>query len=92
FGPVLNILFFDSEIRLGDAVGRYHALTSGALEDLQINLYRTGPDAPLLIELHGNGNLYSRRDIDAHADRFIEFLRRFIEADADERVVELPLV
>ncbi|MBC7303623.1 MAG: amino acid adenylation domain-containing protein, partial [Nocardia sp.] len=92
FGPVLNILFFDSEIRLGDAVGRYHALTSGALEDLQINLYRTGPDAPLLIELHGNDNLYSRRDIDAHADRFIDFLHRFIEAGADDRVVEIPLV
>ncbi|MFC6010622.1 amino acid adenylation domain-containing protein, partial [Nocardia lasii] len=92
FGPVLNILFFDSEIRLGDAMGHYHALTSGALEDLQINLYRTGPDAPLRIELHGNDNLYTQREIDSNADGFLDFLHRFLAVGSDARVVDLPLV
>ncbi|WP_156094992.1 non-ribosomal peptide synthetase, partial [Nocardia lijiangensis] len=92
FGPIVNILFFDSEIRLGSAVGRYRALTSGALDDLQLNLYRPGADAPLLIELHGNANLYSQDELDAHAGRFIAFLRRFLDSPIATPLVEIPLV
>ncbi|MET7772117.1 amino acid adenylation domain-containing protein, partial [Nocardia sp. NPDC005366] len=92
FGPIVNILFFDSEIRMGSALGRYRALTSGALDDLQLNLYRSGADAPLLIELHGNGNLYGQEELDAHASRFIEFLRRLLEAPRDTPITDIDLL
>ncbi|QVI20734.1 amino acid adenylation domain-containing protein [Nocardia tengchongensis] len=92
FGPIVNILFFDSEIRLGSAVGRYRALTSGTLDDLQLNLYRSGVDAPLLIELHGNANLYGQDELDAHAHRFIAFLQRLIEAPVETALIAVPLV
>ncbi|WP_040698628.1 condensation domain-containing protein, partial [Nocardia vinacea] len=92
FGPILNILFFDSEIRLGSAIGRYRALTSGALDDLQLNMYRSGADAPLFIELHGNANLYSQHELDVHTDRFIDFLHRMMDSPVDTRLVDVPLV
>ncbi|WP_174189681.1 non-ribosomal peptide synthetase, partial [Nocardia barduliensis] len=92
FGPIVNILFFDSEIRLGSAVGRYRALTSGALDDLQLNLYRSGADAPLLIELHGNPNLYGQDELASHADRFLDFLHRMMDAPLDTRIGDLQLV
>ncbi|MEU7767439.1 amino acid adenylation domain-containing protein, partial [Nocardia sp. NPDC049190] len=92
FGPIVNILFFDSEIRLGSAVGRYRALTSGALDDLQLNLYRSGADAPLLIELHGNANLYGQDELESHAQLFIDFLRRLMESPLDTPVADIQLV
>lgn len=92
FGPVVNILFFDSEIRLGSAVGRYRALTSGALDDMQLNLYRPGADGPLLLELHGNANLYSQDELELHTGRFVEFLQRLMESPLDTPVVAIPLV
>ncbi|WP_039827982.1 AMP-binding protein, partial [Nocardia testacea] len=92
FGPVVNILFFDSEIRLGSAVGRYRALTSGALDDMQLNLYRPGSDGPLLLELHGNPNLYGQDELELHTTRFVEFLRRLLETPLDTPVVSIPLV
>ena len=92
FGPIVNILFFDSEIRLGSAVGRYRALTSGTLDDLQLNLYRSGADAPLLVELHGNANLYSQDELDAHARRFVDFLQRLMGSPIDTELSAIPLV
>ncbi|WP_169332727.1 non-ribosomal peptide synthetase, partial [Nocardia araoensis] len=92
FGPIVNILFFDSEIRLGSAVGRYRALTSGALDDLQLNLYRSGADAPLLIELHGNPNLYGQDELESHADRFLDFLQRMMDSPLDTRIGDIQLV
>ncbi|MGW4282143.1 non-ribosomal peptide synthase/polyketide synthase [Nocardia sp. NPDC004750] len=92
FGPIVNILFFDSEIRLGSAVGRYRALTSGALDDLQLNLYRSGADAPLLIELHGNPNLYGQDELESHADRFLDFLQRMMDSSLDTRIGDIQLV
>ncbi|WP_036505587.1 non-ribosomal peptide synthetase, partial [Nocardia aobensis] len=92
FGPIVNILFFDSEIRLGEATGHYRALTSGALDDLQLNMYRAGADAPLAVELHGNANLYGQDELDAHAGRFVDFLDRMANSPADARLVDIPLV
>ncbi len=92
FGPIVNVLFFDSEIRLGAAEGRYRALTSGVLDDLQLNLYRSGADAPLQIELHGNANLYDQDELELHARRFIGFLYRMVESPAGTAVVDIPLV
>ncbi|WP_411550505.1 condensation domain-containing protein, partial [Nocardia jinanensis] len=92
FGPVVNILFFDTEIRLGSAFGRYRALTSGALDDMQLNLYRPGADGPLLLELHGNTNLYSPEELEQHTTRFVEFLQRLLESPLDTPVTDIPLV
>lgn len=92
FGPIVNILFFDSEIRMGSALGRYRALTSGTLDDLQLNMYRSGADAPLLIELHGNGNLYGQDELETHAARFIEFLRRLLESPRGTPIAAIDLL
>ncbi|NUS93221.1 MAG: amino acid adenylation domain-containing protein, partial [Nocardia sp.] len=92
FGPVVNILFFDTEIRLGSAFGRYRALTSGALDDMQLNLYRPGAGGPLLLELHGNPNLYSVEELELHTTRFVEFLHRLLESPRNTPVIDIPLV
>ncbi|OUS93794.1 AMP-binding protein, partial [Rhodococcus sp. NCIMB 12038] len=92
FGPVVNMMFFDSEIRLGDAVGRYHILRSGLLADLQVNLVRSGSNSPLTIEFHGNPHLFSQRDLAHHHRRFLAYLERFVTAAPHSPVGEIDLL
>ncbi|EKT78502.1 non-ribosomal peptide synthetase, partial [Rhodococcus opacus M213] len=92
FGPVVNMMFFDSEIRLGDAGGRYHILRSGLLEDLQVNLVQSGSNSPLSIEFHGNPHLYSQRELAHHHRRFLAYLERFVTAPPQSSVGDIDLL
>uniref|UniRef100_UPI003D8A50FD amino acid adenylation domain-containing protein n=1 Tax=Gordonia sp. B7-2 TaxID=3420932 RepID=UPI003D8A50FD len=82
FGPVINMMFFDKPIDIEGATAEYHILSSGILEDNLLNLYQASPGAPLVIDLHGNPALYSAVEIAALHARFVEFLGRFIAAEA----------
>lgn len=90
FGPTINMVFFDEALAIEGCTLDYRILASGVLEDLLINLYQSGPDAPLVVDLHGNPNLYSTDDISLHHGMFIEFLEQFMdmmESESDESVV-----
>ncbi|MFC0452870.1 condensation domain-containing protein, partial [Rhodococcus jostii] len=92
FGPVVNMMFFDSEIRLGNAGGRYHILRSGLLEDLQVNLVRSGSNSPLSIEFHGNPHLFSQRELAHHHRRFLAYLERFVTVAPQSAAGEIDLL
>ncbi|MGB3301963.1 MAG: amino acid adenylation domain-containing protein [Gordonia sp. (in: high G+C Gram-positive bacteria)] len=91
FGPTINMVFFDTPLTIEGADLEYRILSSGALEDLLLNLYQAGPGEPIVIDLHGNPGLYTPADIDGHLKRFIAFLERFISAP-DRGVDELELL
>ncbi|MFE5707241.1 AMP-binding protein, partial [Rhodococcus koreensis] len=92
FGPVVNMMFFDSEIRLGNAVGRYHILRSGLLADLQVNLVQSGSNSPLSIEFHGNPQLFSQHELAHHHRRFLAYLERFVTAAPHSAAGEIDLL
>lgn len=91
FGPVVNMVFFDAPIVIDGADVSYRILTSGALEDLLINLYQASPDAPLVVDLHGNPFRYDDAEIRTHHARFLLFLERFV-ADVDQLVGDIDLL
>ncbi|MDJ0025656.1 amino acid adenylation domain-containing protein [Gordonia alkanivorans] len=91
FGPTINMVFFDDQVAIDGTTMEYRILTSGILEDLLINLYQSSPDAPLVVDLHGNPHLYSSAQMAAHHRHFLAFLQRFID-DVDARVDDIELL
>ncbi|CAM3620180.1 non-ribosomal peptide synthetase [Smaragdicoccus niigatensis] len=92
FGPSVNIMMFESRVVLGPTEGRVHVLTSGLMEDLFLNLYPGMGDASTHIDFQANPDLYSAEDLAAHHKRFLAFLHRFLEADADTRVADVSVL
>lgn len=91
FGPTINMVFFDEELRIDGTEMEYRIFTSGILEDLLINLYQASPTAPIVVDLHGNPNLYSQAEINRHHARFMMFLDRFY-GDLDQPVADIDLL
>ncbi|GAB19575.1 putative non-ribosomal peptide synthetase, partial [Gordonia effusa NBRC 100432] len=90
FGPSINMVFFDEPVAIDGAEVDYRILASGILEDLLINLYQASPGAPLVVDLHGNPNLYTPGELQTHHRRFIAFVERFV-ADPDAAVRDIDL-
>lgn len=91
FGPRINMVFFEEPVVIDGADVEYRILTSGVLEDLLVNLYQSSPDAPLVVDVHGNPHLYSTAEIETHHRRFLRFVEEFIE-NLDTPVVDLELL
>ncbi|MEV4126453.1 non-ribosomal peptide synthase/polyketide synthase [Nocardia sp. NPDC049707] len=82
FGPLANIMLFGSELTLGDAVGRYHVLSTGPVEDLSLNVYYGERDS-VHIDFEVNPNLYAADDIARHHRRFVRYLERLVATEVD---------
>ncbi|MFZ2526354.1 MAG: amino acid adenylation domain-containing protein, partial [Rhodococcus sp. (in: high G+C Gram-positive bacteria)] len=80
FGPAVNIMMFHGRVRLGEATGQLHVLSTGPVEDLSLNIYPSGPDDPAAIDLEANPNLYTSAELRSHRARFVEFLAEFVSA------------
>nr|WP_255218667.1 non-ribosomal peptide synthetase [Gordonia paraffinivorans] len=91
FGPTINMVFFDDKVTIDGTSMDYRILSSGILEDLLINLYQRSPDAPLMVDLHGNPHLYSQAELDTHHRRFLTFVERLF-VDIDTPVDAIPLL
>ena len=91
FGPIVNMMFFDKPVTVTGATVGYHILSSGILEDLRCNLYQASPGAPLTVDLHGNPNLYTERELDRHVRRFIAFTRALL-SDLESPIERVELL
>ncbi|UZG58623.1 amino acid adenylation domain-containing protein [Rhodococcus opacus] len=92
FGPTLNIMPADREIRLGPHLGRLHVLTSGLVDDLFVNIYPSVGGTTTHIDFQANPSLYDDDVLKCHHDRLLSFLDRFLSADAGSRVGDLDLL
>ncbi|MFI7668809.1 non-ribosomal peptide synthase/polyketide synthase [Nocardia sp. NPDC049526] len=82
FGPLANIMLFGSELTLGAAVGRYHVLSTGPVEDLSLNVYYGERDS-VHVDFEANPNLYAADDIARHQTRFVRYLERLVATEVD---------
>ncbi|MBF4481066.1 non-ribosomal peptide synthase/polyketide synthase [Rhodococcus rhodochrous] len=89
FGPWVNIMLFDNEVRLGDMVGRINILSTGLIEDLGVNVYTSGDNTH--IDFESNPNLYGPDRAASDHARFVEFFDRFVGSDSDRPVWDIPL-
>ncbi|WP_225729908.1 MULTISPECIES: non-ribosomal peptide synthetase [unclassified Nocardia] len=92
FGPVVNVMLFDTGLRFGAADGGYRILSSGSVEGLHFNIYRTGSDAPLSVDLIGNSDYYDRDRLRDIHTRFLAYLGRFLAAEPNAPVLGIDLL
>ncbi|HEU4327500.1 MAG TPA: amino acid adenylation domain-containing protein, partial [Roseiflexaceae bacterium] len=77
FGPVVNIMPFDTDLRFAGAPAVTHNLSAGPVEDLSLGVRaRTG--APLLVELDANPACYRADELAEHARGFLALLDELI--------------
>src|SRR5574340_244371 len=87
--PQVNVMLFDQQIQLGPIVGEFHIVTSGPVEDLLINIYRSGTPARTFVDFRGNPNRYRDDELRTHHARFLELVEEFIAADPDAKVADI---
>nr|WP_272498181.1 non-ribosomal peptide synthetase [Gordonia hongkongensis] len=91
FGPLVNLLLFDKPIVIDGARVRYHMLSAGLVEDLVMNVFAAGPEAPLEVGLHANPTLYGSAELEAHRGRLLNVLTQFV-AHPNRPVTDLDLL
>ncbi|QCQ91442.1 amino acid adenylation domain-containing protein [Rhodococcus sp. SGAir0479] len=91
-GPLLNLMLFPAELRLGATRSALEVLSSGPVEDLLVNVYRYGPSAPLRLDLKANPRLYDADTLRTHHERFRRLLHGLATAAPETPVGDLPVV
>ncbi len=91
-GPLLNLMMFPAELRLGEAGTSLDVLSSGPIEDLLVNVYRYGPEGTIRLDFKANPQLYDDDTLHTHYRRFLRLLDSLLAADPDTPVGELPIV
>ncbi|WP_185757059.1 non-ribosomal peptide synthetase [Nocardia bhagyanarayanae] len=82
-GPLVNVMFFHQELRLGSMTAEFHILSSGPVEDLLVDLYQAGDPPQTILHFMANPNLYTGPELSAHYTRFVQFLDEFAAAAPD---------
>ncbi|GAA1479922.1 hypothetical protein GCM10009624_03620 [Gordonia sinesedis] len=91
FGPMVNVMLFFEHIDFGPLRGELNVLSTGPVEDASINVY-DGFTGGMRLDLEANPNIYADWEIEAHHERIIDFLTRFVDADPEQSVADLPLL
>ncbi|WP_051028054.1 non-ribosomal peptide synthetase [Nocardia higoensis] len=82
-GPMVNVMFFSQEIRLGSITGEFHILSSGPVEDLLIDLYQTGDPPRTVLHFMANPALYTGGELTRQHTAFAQFLDAFTAVSPD---------
>ncbi|EID77779.1 non-ribosomal peptide synthetase, partial [Rhodococcus opacus RKJ300 = JCM 13270] len=80
-GPLVNVMLFRPRILFGPLTGDFHVVTSGPVEDLLVNVYRTAAAGRMVVEFRGNPHRYSRDELARHHRSFVSLLEEFLAAD-----------
>ncbi|RVW00523.1 amino acid adenylation domain-containing protein [Rhodococcus spongiicola] len=91
-GPLLNLMMFPTELRLGKTQTSLEVVSSGPIEDLLFNVYRYGPSGPIRLDFKANPQLYDDETLHMHYERFSRLLHGLLTADPDAPVGDLPIV
>ncbi|WP_415976037.1 amino acid adenylation domain-containing protein [Rhodococcus sp. 077-4] len=92
FGPTVNIMMYNSTIRLGDVIGEYRVLSSGPIDDMMVNVYPGVAGTSTRVDFLGNPALYTADELAAHHRRFLVLLRALVDAPDGLTVSELDVL
>ncbi|MBA8825271.1 nonribosomal peptide synthetase DhbF [Saccharopolyspora lacisalsi] len=90
FGPLVNIKTFDYDSSFGDAPATVHNLAAGPVDDLTLAVYTDG--AELCFEFDANPRVHTERDLAAHRQRFLRFLRSFGTVEPETGIARIELL
>ncbi|WP_068157233.1 non-ribosomal peptide synthetase [Rhodococcus phenolicus] len=79
--PLVNVMLFDQQPRLGDLVGIPHVLSRGPVGDRLITVSRTGTPAGTTIEFRANPNRYRVDEAAEQCAQIAEVLEEFLTVD-----------
>ncbi len=79
YGPLVNVLPFDYDLRFGAATAVVHTLAAGPVDDIAFNVYHRG-DQPPRLDVEGNRDRHDAGAVALHAERFVAFLATFAAA------------
>ncbi|WP_306796413.1 amino acid adenylation domain-containing protein [Nocardia sp. XZ_19_369] len=85
YGPSVNIMLFDYDLRFGACTSTVRNVTAGMIDDLVFNLYDRMDGAGPTLYLDGHPSSYTAAELATHLQRFTTFLRRTLA------VPDLPL-
>ncbi|WP_145530243.1 non-ribosomal peptide synthetase [Yersinia alsatica] len=88
YGPVLNFKMFDFALNFGEITGITHTLTSGPVDDLEIDIYLD--NGQLTLEILANAERYDDASLLEHGAR-IQFLLQQLATQPEITVGELIL-
>ncbi|MBO0856665.1 MAG: amino acid adenylation domain-containing protein, partial [Nocardia sp.] len=91
FGPMVNLMLFHNELTFGSLTGSLHVLSTGPVEDLSINLYN-GAGGRIHVDFEANPQLYGGAELDRHHERFLNYLTRFVTAEPETAVADVPVM
>ncbi|KQU47266.1 non-ribosomal peptide synthetase [Rhodococcus sp. Leaf278] len=92
FGPTVNIMMYNSTIRLGDVIGEYRVLSSGPIDDMMVNVYPGVAGTSTRVDFLGNPALYSTDELAAHHRRFLALVGEVVHAPEGLAVSELEVL
>ncbi|MDJ0393600.1 amino acid adenylation domain-containing protein [Rhodococcus sp. G-MC3] len=92
FGPAVNIMAYETDVRFGPRTGRFNVLSTGPVEDLSVNIYPPVDSARARIEFEANPNVYTRDVFEDLYQRFIGLLAQFLASDPTFPVLGLDIL
>ncbi|MFD9224618.1 amino acid adenylation domain-containing protein, partial [Streptomyces sp. NPDC060064] len=92
FGVGVNIMNFNSDLRLGDVAAEFRMISTGPVHDVTLNLRMDAEHHGLSLEIEGDADRHSEAGLNELADRLSTVLRRVREAGPTVRVGELSLL
>ncbi|MFG2005209.1 amino acid adenylation domain-containing protein, partial [Spirillospora sp. NPDC048911] len=81
YGPTVNIMAFDYRLDFAGTPGRMHALTTGPVDDLSVNIYDNFDGKGLRVDFEAHPDLYTEAEVAAHQERFMRFLTALGDVD-----------
>ncbi|OCF88212.1 hypothetical protein AW168_21150 [Nocardia brasiliensis] len=92
YGPSVNIMLFDYDLRFGACTSTVHNVTAGMIDDLVFNLYDRGDGNAPTLYLDGHPGSYTSAELATQLRRFTTFLRRVLtEPDRPLGAIDLFL-
>ncbi|WTL52845.1 condensation domain-containing protein [Nocardia sp. NBC_01499] len=79
YGPSVNIMLFDYDLRLADCTSTAHNVAAGMLDDIVFNIYDRGDGTDALLCLDGHPDSCTAAELATHLQRFLGFLRTALE-------------
>ncbi|MGY1502800.1 amino acid adenylation domain-containing protein [Streptomyces sp. QTS52] len=87
FGPSVNVMSFDFDVRFGDIPVVPHNLSNGPVDDLTISVYDRAADGGMQVAFDANPASYTEETNRAHAVRF----QALLDSVADPSATDTPI-